>query len=67
MTEDMQVRDLSLCTQALQVALFARHFHRSPEALRPGQIRTYQVFLVKQKKLAHNSGSLPTDRMKRGN
>ena len=58
MTEDTQVRNLSLRTQALQVALFARHFHRSPEALRPGQIRAYQVFLVKQKKLAPNSASL---------
>jgi hypothetical protein len=36
MTEDMQVRNLSPRTQAtyiLQVSLFARHFHRSPEAL----------------------------------
>ena len=61
MSEDMQVRNLSPRTQAtyiLQVSLFARHFHRSPEALRPGQIRAYQVFLVKQKKLAPNSVSL---------
>jgi hypothetical protein len=36
MTEDMQVRNLSPRTQAtciLQVSLFARHFHRAPEAL----------------------------------
>ena len=58
MTEDMQVRNLSPRTQAtyiLQVSLFARHFHRSPEALGPEQIRTYQVFLVNQRKLAPNS------------
>ena len=58
MTEDMQVRNLSPRTQAtyiLQVSLFARHFHRSPEALGPEQIRAYQVFLVNQKKLAPNS------------
>jgi hypothetical protein len=58
MTEDMQVRNLSPRTQAtyiLQVSLFARHFHRSPEALGPEEIRAYQVLLVKQKKLAPNS------------
>ncbi len=57
-TEDMQVRNLSLCAQAtyiLQVSLFARHLHRSPGALGPEQIRAYQVFLVNQKKLAPNS------------
>ncbi len=46
MSEDMQVRNLSPRTQAtyiLQVSLFARHFHRSPEALGPEEIRTYQV------------------------
>jgi len=61
MSEDMQVRNLSPRTQAtyiLQVSLFARHFHRSPETLGPEQIRAYQVFLVKQKKLAPNSVSL---------
>jgi integrase/recombinase XerD len=58
MTEDMQVRNLSPRTQAtytLQVSLFARHFHSSPEALGPEQIRAYQVFLANQKKLAPNS------------
>jgi hypothetical protein len=36
MIEDMQVRNLSLQTQAtyvLQVSLFARHFNKSPELL----------------------------------
>ena len=61
MSEDMQVRNLSPRTQAtyiLQVSLFARHFHRSPEALGPEEIRAYQVFLINQKKLAPNSVSL---------
>jgi hypothetical protein len=38
MTEDMQVRNLSLQTQATyvqQVSLFARHFNKSPEILGP--------------------------------
>ena len=58
MTEDMQVRNLSLRTQAtylLQVSLFARHFHRSPEVLGPEEIRSYQVYLTNQKKLAPGS------------
>ena len=61
MTEDMQVRNLSPRTQAtyiLQVSLCARHFHRSPEALGPEEIRAYQVCLVNQKKLSPNSVSL---------
>jgi len=58
MTEDMQVRNLSPCTQtsyAQQVSLFARHFHRSPEQLGPEEIRTYQVYLTNEKKLAPGS------------
>jgi hypothetical protein len=42
MTEDMQVRNLALNTQACyvqQVALFARHFDKSPEQLGPDEIR----------------------------
>ncbi|MCI0720804.1 MAG: phage integrase N-terminal SAM-like domain-containing protein [Acidobacteria bacterium] len=42
----MQVRNLSPHTQASykqQVSLFARHFSRSPEALGPEEIRSYQV------------------------
>jgi hypothetical protein len=49
MTEDMQVRNLALNTQASyvqQVSLFARHFNKSPDLLGPEDIRTYQVFLT---------------------
>ena len=45
MIEDMQVRNLSLHTQASyvqQVSLFARHFGKSPELLGPEEIRSYQ-------------------------
>lgn len=55
MLEDMQVRNLSPNTQAtylLQVALFARHFSRSPDVLTPEDIRTYQVYLTNEKQLA---------------
>jgi integrase/recombinase XerD len=58
MTEDMQVRNLSLQTQATyvqQVSLFARHFNKSPEVLGPEEIRSYQVYLTNEKKLAPSS------------
>lgn len=58
MIEDMQVRNLSPHTQTSyvqQVSLFARYFHRSPEALGPEEIRSYQVYLTNEKKLAAGS------------
>jgi len=58
MTEDMQVRNLSSHTQATyvqQVSLFARHFNQSPEVLGPEEIRSYQVYLTKEKKLSPGS------------
>ena len=58
MIEDMQVRNLSLHTQASyvqQVSLFARHFGKSPEILGPEEIRSYQVYLTNEKKLAPSS------------
>jgi site-specific recombinase XerD len=58
MMEDMQVRNLSLHTQdayVQQVSQFARHFNRSPELLGPEEIRSYQVYLTNQRKLAPSS------------
>ena len=58
MTEDMQVRNLSPHTRdsyVQQVSLFARHFSKSPEALGPEEIRSYQVYLTNEKKLAPGS------------
>ena len=58
MTEDMQVRNLSPHTQASylqQVSLFARYFRTSPDALTPEHIRTYQLYLTNEKKLATSS------------
>ena len=48
----IQIRNLAVHTQntyPLQVALFARHFNKSPELLGPEQIRTYQVYLTNEK------------------
>jgi integrase/recombinase XerD len=58
MTEDMQVRSLSPQTQATyvqQVSLFARHFNKSPELLGPEDIRSYQLYLTNERKLAPSS------------
>ncbi len=58
MTEDMQVRNLALNTQTCyiqQVSQFARHFGKSPEQLGPEDIRSYQVYLTNEKKLAPSS------------
>jgi len=58
MIEDMQVRNLALNTQRSyveQVSRFARHFKKSPEQLGPEDIRTYQVYLTNEKKLAPSS------------
>jgi site-specific recombinase XerD len=61
MREDMQVRNLSPHTQASyvqQVSLFARHFRTSPELLGPEEIRSYQVYLTNERKLAPSSISI---------
>jgi site-specific recombinase XerD len=58
MLEDMQIRNFSQNTQQSylqQVSLFARYFRRSPEGLGPVNIRTYQVYLTNEKKLAPGS------------
>src|SRR6266478_2205125 len=58
MTEDLQVRNLSPHTQKSyleQVSRFARHFSKSPEVLGPEEIRSYQVYLTNEKKLAPGS------------
>ena len=58
MTEDMQVRNFSSQTQATylqQVSLFARHFNKSPEILGPEEIRSYQIYLTNERKLAPSS------------
>jgi integrase/recombinase XerD len=58
MLEDMQIRNLAVNTQesyVQQASLFARYFKQSPEHLGPEQIRAYQVYLTKEKKLATSS------------
>jgi integrase/recombinase XerD len=55
MIEDMTVRNFAPNTQESylhQVSLFARHFGRSPLQLGPEEIRSYQIYLVKERKAA---------------
>jgi len=53
MTEDMRVRNFSPVTIKLYidaVAKFAKFFHKSPALLGPDEVRTYQVYLIHEKK-----------------
>ena len=61
MIEDMRIRNLAPQTQTTyveQVARFARHFHQSPELLGPAEIRTWQLHLTQEKRLAASSISV---------
>ena len=52
MLEDLQLRNYSPATIACYlrcVADFAQHFHTAPDHLGPEHIRTYQLFLVREK------------------
>ena len=67
MLEDMQIRNFSEDTQKSyiqQVSLFARHFRRSPEGLGPENIRTYQLYLTKEKKLSPGSILIATSALR---
>jgi integrase/recombinase XerD len=61
MIEDMQIRNLAPRTQACyveQVSRFARHFRKSPELLGPAEIRAWQIYLARDKRLAASSISV---------
>jgi site-specific recombinase XerD len=67
MTEDMQIRNFAQNTQESylrQVSLFARHFAKSPEGLSPEDIRSYQVYLTTEKKLAPGSINIATSALR---
>lgn len=55
MIEEMKIRNLSVSTQTSYlrcVSQFARYFGKSPDLLGPEHIRTYQLYLTQEKKLA---------------
>jgi len=54
----MQIRNFTANTQAAylqQIALLARYYHQSPEALGPQDIQAYQLYLTNERKLAPGS------------
>src|ERR1700674_2782769 len=58
MLEELQQGNFSSETIRLylrHVAEFAKHFHRSPDQLGAEDIRLYQLFLIREKKLAWSS------------
>jgi integrase/recombinase XerD len=61
MIDDMTVRNFAPNTQVSylhQVNLFARHFDKSPERLGPEEIRTYQIYLAKERHAAVGTRSV---------
>ena len=58
MLEDMQIRNFSHNTKesyVRQISSFARHLKKSPAELGPEAIRTYQLYLTDDRKLAPSS------------
>ena len=58
MLDELQRRNYSAGTVRLylhHVAAYAQHFHRSPDQLGAEEIRQYQLFLIREKKLAWSS------------
>jgi len=58
MLDDMKIRNLSPRTQdsyVQQVSQVAQYFNKSPADLSPEDIRTYQVYLTNERKLAPSS------------
>ena len=54
MLEELQRRNYSQTTVKAylhSIEAFAKHFHRSPDQLGPEQIRSYQVYLMKERKM----------------
>ena len=67
MLEDMGIRNLAENTQLSylqQVSAYARYFGRSPEALGPEDVRTYQVHLVEVRKLSPASVGIATSALR---
>jgi len=67
MLEDMSIRNLAENTQQSylqQISSYAKHFHRSPEVLGPEDVRTYQVYLTAERKLAATSVGIATSALR---
>ena len=63
MLEELQRRNYSQTTVKAylhSVEAFAKHFHRPPDQLGPEQIRSYQVYLLKERKMGVRTVGLHT-------
>jgi integrase/recombinase XerD len=67
MTEDMRIRNFSPVTIKLYidaVARFAKFFHKSPASLGPDEVRTYQVYLIQEKKASWSAFNIAVSALK---
>lgn len=58
MREDMRIRNLSANTQKRyrdRIVAFAKHFGRSPEQLGPEEVRSYQLYLIHERKMSSST------------
>ena len=58
MRNDMRIRNFAVTTQdqyLIYVTAFAKHFGKSPEKLELENIRTYQIYLLQEKRLSPSS------------
>src|SRR6202790_4708594 len=67
MIDDMMVRNFAPNTMTLyvkQVSYFAQHFGRSPEQLGSEEIRSYQIYLAKERKVSVSSRTVATSALR---
>jgi len=58
MLEELQRRSYSQTTVTAYLKTVAKHFHKAPDQLRPDEIRSYQVYLVNEKKLGVRTAAI---------
>jgi integrase/recombinase XerD len=67
MIDDMTVRNFAPNTMLAylkQVSYFAQHFGKSPERLGPEEIRSYQIYLAKERKVSVSSRTVATSALR---
>jgi integrase/recombinase XerD len=67
MIDDMTVRNFAPNTMLAylkQVSYFAQHFGKSPERLGPEDIRSYQIYLAKERKASVSSRTVATSALR---